>query len=106
MEPLQLNREQLAFFSASISSCKMSWNLKIFRRFKLTTLYFLQVSACVCCIVFMIKHMKTDLCSALYAVYQLSAVMISVISMALTSIFPKLVRNYFEMFENIRKNGK
>lgn len=106
MEPLELNREHLAFFSARISLCDRPRRIRFYRHIGLALIYLLQISPCFSSTIFIVKNIKTDPFSALYAIYQLDAVAISLISMAITSAFPESVCCYFEKFHNIRLNGK
>lgn len=107
MEPLRVHREILKVFDLRLDAfddapLRIRWRNRIISFINLASLAHGSFSS----VNFVIKFYKTDLESALFAVFQVAGCSCAFYTAVITSLYPDSVQNYFNKLQSIRENGK
>lgn len=104
--PLQLNRDLLALFNSQLSSPDTPSHIKWKRKAILVIYQICQVFGCISSSVFIMENFKTDLSSALYAVFQVAATFNTLYFIVITWFYSESLCNFFAKCDDIRANGR
>lgn len=105
-DPLLLIREFMTLISTCAPLEVTSWNVQLFRRILFAIIMFCLTFGWVSSIDFIIKYLKTDLQSALYAIFQIAAEFSAFYTVFVTYLNQKTVLTAFIKFKEIRESGK
>lgn len=106
MTILQLNKELLDVFCVFSRSESSSWRIRLKRLIILLFLFVCLLFGWSTSVIFIIKYRKSDLRSALYAVFQVAGEFSANFTVFIACVFPQLIKNIFIKLDVIREHGK
>lgn len=106
MDPLKLNRELLTYICACSAPRGTRWYIRVCYQALAVVLTIFLIFGCVSSIVYIVQYLKTDLQSALYAVFQVAAEFSAFYTMIMVCLNPNATLAVFLKLNHIRENGK
>lgn len=106
MDPLKLNRELLTYICACSAPRGTRLYIRVCYQASAVVLIIFLIFGCVSSIVYIIEYLKTDLQSALYAIFQVAAEFSAFYTMIMVCMNPNSTLTVFLKLNHIREKGK
>lgn len=106
MEVLQLNRELLDLFRFRAKSDGTPWYTKLRRQVIIAVMLIFLLFGWASSVVFIVKYIKIDTISALYAIFQVASEFSANYTVFVMCLYPETTDSMFIKFNDVRKNGK